>query len=95
MACGSGWEEKLCSYMLNCLSLQHWTKLNKSEGGPWPEERQFHAACCLNYGQQHPQLLVTGGWDRQDKAMGDAWILDVDSGKWRKVRRKCSCTATL
>jgi len=41
---------------------------------------------------QNPQLLVTGGWDRQGKVLGDAWILDVDSGRWRKVRRKCSCT---
>ena len=72
--------------MLNCLSLQHWTKFNKSGGGPWPEERSGHAACCLNYGQQHPQLLVTGGENRQDKTLGDAWILDVDSGRWRKVR---------
>ena len=95
MACGSGWEEKLvlclCSYM-NCLSLQHCSKLSESGGGPWPEERENHAACCLNYGQPHPQLLVIGGYDRQTLPLGDAWILDVDSGRWRKVRRKCSCT---
>ena len=45
----------------------------------------------MNYGQPHPQLLVTGGY-RQLKTLGDAWILDVDNGRWRKVRRKCSCT---
>ena len=57
-----------------------------SGDGPWPEESSSHAACCLNYGQQHPQLLVTGGVNRQGKALEDAWVLDVDSGKWRKVR---------
>ena len=69
----------LCSYM-NCLSLQNWSKLSKSEGGPWPEERERHTACCLNYGQPNPQLLVIGGQDRQYKTLGDVWILDVDIG---------------
>ena len=75
-----------------CLSLQHWTKLNKPKGEPWPEKRDEHAACCLNYNQKHPQLLVTGGLNRQSHTLGDTWILCVDSGKWREVRRKCSCT---
>ena len=34
-----------------------------SGGGPWPGERADHAACCLNFGQEHLQILVTGGWD--------------------------------
>ena len=66
--------------------LQNWTKLNKSGGGPWPEERSCHAAVCLNYGQQYPQLLVTGGVDRQGKPLADVWILDIERGSWRKVR---------
>ena len=76
-------------YMYTCtihFILQNWTKLNKSGGGPWPEERSRHAAVCLSYGQQYPQLLVTGGWDRQDKPLADVWILDIESGSWRKVR---------
>ena len=51
-----------------------------------PEERAAHAACCLNYGQQHSQLLITGGRSKEDHLLGDAWVLDVDNGRWRKVR---------
>jgi len=65
--------------------MQHWTKLVKS--GPWPEERFHQAACCLNFDREHPQLLVTGGQNRQNKALEDIWILDVDLRRWRKVRK--------
>ena len=64
---------------------QEWTKLEKPEGASWPVERSAHAACCLNYGEEHPQLLVTGGWDKNDNTLQDAWVLDVNSGRWRKV----------
>jgi hypothetical protein len=67
------------------LQVMNWSKLNKSEDGPWPEERGGHAACCLNYGQRFPQLLVTGGLDRVQQPLADAWILDVDRGTWRKI----------
>ena len=76
------------SFSWQCVFLQNWSKLNKSGGGPWPEERESHAACCLNYGQQFPQLLVTGGWDRQGRSLADVWILDMHRGKWRKVKLK-------
>lgn len=65
--------------------LQNWTKLSASGGGPWPEERSRHAACCLNYGQRNPQLLVTAGEDSQRKTIADAWILDVERKSWKKV----------
>ena len=55
------------------------------EGGPWPVERWGHAACCLNYGQDHPQLLVHGGVDNDLKTLGDMLILDVDTVKWTEV----------
>ena len=55
---------------------------------PWPEARAFHAACCLNYGQQFPQLLVTGGLGKDRKLLGDIWTLDIERGKWRKVTLK-------
>ena len=29
---------------------------------------------------------MTGGVDRQGKPLGDAWILDIERGNWRKVR---------
>ena len=70
------------------MFLQNWRKLNKSGGGPWPERKTSHAACCLNYGQQFPQLLVTGGLDRKDRPLTDVWILDIHRGKWRKVKLK-------
>ena len=57
-----------------------------SGGGSWLEGRSSHAACCLNTGQQFPQLLVTGGQDRLSRPLGDVWVLDIERGKWRKVR---------
>ena len=55
------------------------------QGEPWPVGRAVHAACCLNYGQDHPQLLVYGGVDNGFKTVGDLWILDVDSVQWTAV----------
>ena len=64
---------------------QEWTKLERPEGAPWPMERSGHAACCLNCGEEHPQLLVTGGVDKNGTTLQDAWILDVKCGRWREV----------
>ena len=49
-------------------------------------ERWGHAASCLNYGDDHPQLLVTGGVDKKGNTLSDAWLLDISSGRWKKVR---------
>ena len=68
-----------------CHLSQEWTKLEKPEGAPWPVERSSHAACCLNYGEEHPQLLITGGVDNNDNTLQDVWILDINSGRWREV----------
>ena len=65
--------------------MQHWSKLEHPEGEPWPVGRARHAAVCLGYGGDHPQLLVTGGKDAVRKVLSDAWLLDVKSGKWREV----------
>ena len=64
---------------------QEWTKLERPVEAPWPEERHGHATCCLNYGEEHPQLFVTGGWNNNKTILGDAWILDVKSGSWKTV----------
>ena len=49
-------------------------------------ERDNHAATCLNYGDDLPQLLVTGGVDKKGKTVSDAWLLDINTGRWREVR---------
>ena len=69
-----------------CHLFQEWTKLEWPEGAPKPVGRDSHAACCLNYGEEHPQLLVTGGVDNGGNTLQDAWILDVNSGRWSEVR---------
>ena len=55
-------------------------------GGPCPVRRCYHAAVCLGYGGDHPQLLIIGGRGAGCKVLKDAWILDMQSGKWREVR---------
>ena len=54
-------------------------------GDPWPVERGGHGACCLNYGEGSPKLLVSGGLRGVKEVLKDMWILDVNSGKWTKV----------
>jgi len=49
-------------------------------------ERRGHAACCLKYGDEEPVLLMTGGVNGNDNTLKDAWLLDVNSGRWREVR---------
>ncbi|XP_064393619.1 uncharacterized protein LOC135341072 isoform X2 [Halichondria panicea] len=68
------------------------TKVKPVLEEPWPVERLGHAACCLNYGQDHPQLMVYGGVGNGIKPLGDMWILDVDTGKWTEVTPPKSMT---
>ena len=75
----------VCMYIRTYVFSQEWTKLERPEGTPWPVERSAHAACCLNYGEENPHLLVTGGVDKDGNTLQDAWILDVNSGRWREV----------
>ena len=60
--------------------------MEPAQGDQWPEARFGHAACTLNYGEDHPILLISGGLDKDHKVLGDMWIFDVDSGKWTEVR---------
>lgn len=62
--------------------MQHWSKI---EGDLHPMGRSGHAAVCLNYGN-HPQVLITGGRDQDDNFLDDLWMLDVETGRWSKVR---------
>ena len=75
----------LTCYYSSSLS-QEWIKLGQPEGAPWPVERSGHAACCLNYGDEEPVLLMTGGVDDNDNTLKDAWLLEVNSRRWRAVR---------
>ena len=74
---------------LSACSFQHCTKLSRSGKGPWPVERCGHAACCINYNQKRPKVLISGGHDNFFMGFSDLWILDVDAGRWWKVR-SCS-----
>ena len=62
------------------------TKVEPTRGEQWPEGRDNHAACCLNFGGAHPMVLVYGGLGTDYGVRGDMWILNVDSGKWTEVR---------
>ena len=80
-----------------CPPTQEWRKLDCHE--PCPVERSCHAAVCIGYGLEHPQLLVIGGWDENLEVLNDCWMLDIMSGNWREVRlqklrcvsMKCDC----
>ena len=64
---------------------QKYEKLIPVEGGPVPVGRSFHATCCINVGDDHPLLLVTGGLDKDNQVLKDAWLLDVVSRRWKEV----------
>lgn len=68
------------------LNSQHWTKIEQGVGEPWPEARSAHADCCLGHGGEHPQILITGGVNNDYEPLADAWLFDVLSRKWKKVR---------
>ena len=63
--------------------------MDDDKGDPWPVKRCDHAAVCLGFGGDHPQLLVTGG-DGDGDALEDTWTLDIRSWRWREVR-VCEC----
>lgn len=59
--------------------------------------RRNHAAVCVDYGGDHPQLLVTGGRDNANKILSDVWMLDLQSWKWKEVsiRGGSMCALTI
>ena len=60
--------------------------MKPAQGVQWPETRSGHSASALNYGEDHPMVLVSGGLGEGVETLKDMWILDVDSGKWIEVR---------
>ena len=69
--------------------------MKKLAGAAWPGERFKHAACCINYGQKLPQLLISGGVGKDFKALKDAWILCVAKGTWKEVNHYSSYIITI
>ena len=45
----------------------------------------FHACLIL------PCLYTFGGLDKNGKTLSDAWLLDINTGMWRKVRELEGC----
>ena len=55
-------------------------------GEPCPVRRYAHAAVCLNYGGDCPQIFIAGGHtDDTYDDQSDGWILDMQSRRWREV----------
>ena len=50
-----------------------------------PVERRGHTACCINVGDDHPLLFVTGGLDNDNCVLKDAWLLDIVGRRWKEV----------
>ena len=73
----------VCSH--GVIFVQHWTRVDIQEGESCPVGRSSHAAVCLGYGGDRPQLLITGGLDVDSKVLSNSWILDLQSGRWREV----------
>ena len=71
--------------LYRCIVIKHWRILDVHEGEPCPPKRVLHTAVCLNYGEDHPQLLVTGGADENDETLSDMWLLDLQSGRWKEA----------
>jgi hypothetical protein len=44
-----------------------------------------HAACCLGFNTEHPQLLVTGGRSDGDTPIEGTWCFDVAKKRWNEV----------
>ena len=54
-------------------------------GGDSPTSSTLHAAACIEHGGDRSQLVITGGRDAGNKVLNDVWIMDVQSGRWKKV----------
>lgn len=71
-------------YILN-LHTKHWIRLynHLDPSIPWPLGRDDHSACVKN--GTCPLLLTVGGVNNQFNTLGDLWVFDVDSGRWKQI----------
>lgn len=71
------------------ICMQSWTKLTGSDSASddvaWPVGRDGHASCLLA-GTPNPQVLISGGWDKDNKLINDAWILTINERMWKEVK---------
>ena len=75
------------------LLYQEFIRIEGKEGELWPIVTVGqHAACCLGFNTEHPQLLVTGGRSNQDTAMEGTWLFDVANKRWNEVMMYTSLT---
>ena len=64
--------------------MQEITRIESRNSDPWPSERSAHAACRVGHAG-HTYLLITGGRDRNDKALKDMWLFNLLLKKWSEV----------
>ena len=61
-------------------------RIEAKQGELWPVVTVGqHAACCLGFNTEHPQLLVIGGRTCHDKGLRDVWKFDLASKQWENV----------
>ena len=66
--------------------MQEITRIEWKPGEVWPVVTVgHHAACCLGFNTDHPQLLVSGGRSSQDKAVRGTWLFDFARKRWKEV----------
>ena len=65
--------------------LQVWSKM-KLLDDVRPTGTSHHAAACLGYGSQWPQVLIIGGQNQFSNI--DLWILNVNLKHWKMVSLK-------
>ncbi len=56
------------------------------DGAPQPSPRSTHAAVCIDYNRNSPQLLVIGGGQDGKETFSDVWCLNVPAQSWQQVR---------
>ena len=64
------------------------TKIEWKAGEVWPVVTMgHHAACCVGFNTDQPQLLVSGGRTSRDKCIRDIWMFDFTCKYWEKVSK--------
>ena len=68
--------------------MQTWQKRSQNIMGTWPAARFGHAAVSLynpDKDPENPAMVLIGGCSQGD-IHNDAWLFNVNTLKWRKVR---------